>query len=89
MSRVQFRLGTEEIGRADLRHVRPQDQRRRHAAAIGYAAGGNHRNGDGVDNLRQQGEQSRLRGDVPGQEHAAMATGLRTLANDCVNTLFF
>ena len=53
-------------------------------APVGDAAGGDHRHGDGVDDLRHERERADLRLDAVGEEHAAVAAGLEALGDDRV-----
>ena len=66
-----------------------RSKHRGNAAGIGDAARGDHRHGDGVDDLRNQREGADLGGDIIGEEHAAVAAGLSALGDDRVAAVCF
>ena len=79
MDPARRRLWAAQVGRADLHHRRAQREGGLDAGPIGDAAGGDHRNADGADDLRQQGEGAALQAQVVVQKVAAMAAGLEGL----------
>ena len=52
---------------------------------IGNSARSNDRNFHRIDDLRDESERTELRCQVARQEHAAVAAGLDTLGNDCID----
>ena len=66
-----FGFRTQQVGSADLHARRAQRHRRRYAARIGDAAGGDHRHADGFGHLRQQRQSAHLSGQILRQENAA------------------
>ena len=76
-----------QIGAADLHAGRAERKRRRDAAPVGDAAGRDHRHLHRIDHLRHQRKRAGLLGDIVGQEHAAMAAGLRALRDDDVGAV--
>ena len=87
--RRNLRFRAPEIGRADLHAGGAERERCRDAARVGDGAGGDDRHLHGIDDLRHQRESAGLRGDVVGQEHAAMAAGLVALRDDRVDAALF
>ena len=82
-----LRFRATQIGTADLHAGGAERKRRRDAAPVRDAAGGD--NGDlrRVDHLRHQCERPRLLGNIVGQEHAAMAAGLGALGDDGIDAV--
>ena len=89
MQRRNRRLGSAQKGRADLDRVGAERESRRDSASIADPAGRHHRQPHGVAHLRQECDQSRLRIDVVGEEHAAMAARFAPLSDDAVGSIVF
>ena len=74
-----------QIGRAKLHRRGAQQQRRRDPARVADSAGGNDRDGDGVDDLRDQRHRSDRM--MPRKEMPRMAAGFAPLRDDRVDAL--
>ena len=75
---------TQEKGRAHLNAAGTEDERGRDPAAICDAAGGNDRDGDGVDNLWHEGKSADIADFQRFAESSAMTTGIAALGDNCV-----
>lgn len=82
------RFWTEQIGGSNLRAAGPKRECRRNATGVCDTACGNDGNRHGVDHLRDEREGAGLRGNVIGEEHAAVATRLAALRDDRVAATF-
>jgi hypothetical protein len=85
MRRRNLRLGTVQIGGADIGARRAQRKRRRNPARVAQATGRDHRHLHRIDDLRHQRERADLRGDILGEKHAAMPARLRALRDHGIN----
>ena len=74
-----------QVGCADLHAGRAQRKCGSDATTVGNAASRDHRHPHRIGHLRDQRECARLRCDVIGQEHAAMATGFGALRDDRID----
>ena len=87
VERGHLGLLAEEIGGADLHAGGAEHEGGRDSPAVGDAAGGNHRDVDGIDDLRDE----RHRADHPGLglpgKGSAMPAGLDALGDDGVDAL--
>ena len=77
----------QQIGRAHLNGAGAQRAGSPDPCRGGNAAGGDHRQGNGVANLWQQAEGTLLQAEVVTEEMAAMAAGLQPLGNHPVGTV--
>ena len=82
------RFFAAQESRAYLHCARAQHEGRCCSATVGDAASRDHRHADGIHNLRQEGEQSRLLADVHPGEGSAMAAGFRPLGDDGIDAAY-
>ncbi len=87
MKRRDAGFRREEEGRSKLDARRSQGEGGRNAARVGDPAGRNHRNRDGIGNLRDERKGADLRGRIAGKEHAPVPACLGALRNDGIHTL--
>ena len=80
------RLRRAQIGGADLNRVGAERKGRRDSAPVAIPPAATTGKANGVAHLRQERDQTRLRVDIVGQEHAPMPACLAALGNDCVDS---
>ena len=83
------RLRRRKIGGAYLHGGGAQRESCRYSSSVRDSSRRDHRNADGVDDLRQERKQAGLAPYVLGQEHSAMAARLGALSDDRVDAMVF
>ena len=85
-----FASGTAQKSRANHHRARAKNQSRSHSTRICNASRGDHRNGNRIDNLRQQSEEAHHPALCFARiECAAMSAGLSTLRDDGIGSRGF